>query len=288
MKSPLDNLLAKYTLESADACWQALREITQEIALLGLWRGKFFEHAAFYGGTALRIVHGLPRFSEDLDFSLLNPDQLFRLTPYLHYLQEELQAFGFEVSIDDRSDRNASAIESAFAKGSTRKSFLIMGVSESLIECIAREQQLKIKFEIDTDPPPDFGTEAKFLYLPQPFSVRIFDTPSLFAGKLHAVLARNWKNRVKGRDWYDMVWFVTKGTSASLAHLKARLIQTAHLSTEAVFGQDQAREMLQARIESVNLDAARRDVIPFLKSSRELDIWSKEFFHDVVSRIIFT
>ena len=92
-------MLEKYDLSSADKTYEALREILQEIVLLGLSRAGFFEHALFYGGTALRILYGLDRFSEDLDFSLITPDANFDLSIYENTVIEALHSFGFEVTI---------------------------------------------------------------------------------------------------------------------------------------------------------------------------------------------
>jgi Nucleotidyl transferase AbiEii toxin, Type IV TA system len=289
VKFPLDDLLSRFRLNTVDNALQALREIIQEIALLGLWRGKFFEHAAFYGGTAMRIIHGLPRFSEDMDFSLLLPNLNFKLKPYIPYLEEELHAFGLDVSIVQKIGSADSAIESVFAKINTRTGFLKLGGPPTLVERLSREQIIKVKFEIDIDPPKNFLTETRFLYTPQAFSVRLFDLPSMFAGKLHAAITRTWKTRVKGRDWFDVVWFVGKDVSASLAHFKARLIQTGQLDGQDSFTEKEARELLSRRIESLDIEAAKRDVRPFLtlKDADQLNIWSKDFFLDLAARVKF-
>jgi hypothetical protein len=289
VKTLLDDLLSRYRFTTPNESLQALREIIQEIALVGFWRGKFFEHAAFYGGSALRIVHGLPRYSEDMDFSLMVPSPGFKVSPYFAYVEKELRAFGFDVSIVQRPQNAESAIEGAFVKMNTREGFLTLGVPRPLVERLAREQVLKIKLETDIDPPDDFRTETKYLYVPQAFSVRLFDLPSQFAGKLHAAIARKWKTRVKGRDWFDLVWFVGKGVSASLAHLKARLVQTGHLARQDLLGVNEAREILSGRIITLDIDAAKRDVGPFLRpqDAAQLDIWSKDFFLDLAHRIKF-
>jgi hypothetical protein len=289
MKTLLDDLLSRYPLTTVDESWQALREIVQEIALLGLWRGKFFEYAAFYGGTAIRIIHGLPRYSEDMDFSLMVPRPDFMLRPYFTYVENELRAYGFDATVVQRPDGKASPIESAFVKINTRKGFLSLGVPRSIVERLSREQMLKVKFEIDVDPPGDFQTETKYLYIPQTFSVLLFDLPSLFAGKLHAAIARAWKTRVKGRDWYDLTWFVGKEVVVSLTHLRARLVQTGHLDHQDTLSIHDARELLNKRIHSLDIEAARKDVRPFLKlkDTGQLDVWSKDFFLDLAARVKF-
>lgn len=289
MRSPLDDLLGRYNLTTMDDSRQALREIVQEIVLLGLWRGKFYEHAAFYGGTALRIMHGLPRYSEDMDFSLIRPNPDFVLQAYFSYVEEELRAYGFEVSIEQRSEKKTGAIDSAFVKMNTRTGFFKLGVPGSIVVRVAREQVLKVKFEVDIDPPDNFRTESKYLYMPQAFSVGLFDLPSMFAGKLHAAIARAWKTRVKGRDWYDLVWFAGKDVSVSLPHLRSRLIQTGHVHQKDSFDDKQARELLTRRIESLDIEAAKNDVRPFLtgRDNGQLDVWSNDFFLDLATRVKF-
>ena len=183
----IEQMLARYPARDRH---HAMREVMQEIALAGLQRGGFFDKAAFYGGTCLRIFHDLPRFSEDLDFSLLEADEKFALQPYFAALRAEFSAFGFEVEIVARNKAVKSAVVSAFLKQGT-----------SIYEVrVASQRVLKIKFEVDTDPPGGFATEERLLLQPYSFYVKCYALPDLFAGKLHAVLFRRWKNRVKVRD----------------------------------------------------------------------------------------
>ena len=161
----------------------ALREILQEIALLGLWRSKFFEKAAFYGGTALRILYGIDRYSEDLDFSLLKPMPDFDISRYISALKREVRSFGFEVSVAVREKNAESTVQSAFLKADTLTHLLVIETAEDIARQIPRGQVMKIRIEIDTDPPMGFDTENKFLLQPISFSVRTFVLPDLFAGK---------------------------------------------------------------------------------------------------------
>ncbi len=210
----------------------AAREVVQEIALLGLWRGGFFEHAAFYGGTALRIFHGLRRFSEDLDFTLLADGDDARLDRFLPGLATELESWGFTFEAEAKSSGDATGIESAFLKGNTQLNLLHIGAPEGLTRRLPRNQKVKIKLEMDLDPPVGATTEVKTQLLPTPYQVQLYDQGSLFAGKLHAVLCRGWKSRVKGRDFYDFVWYVGRKTVPNLAHLDARMRQSGHWDGE--------------------------------------------------------
>ena len=196
MNDAIQQMMARYACKTQDDHINALREILQQIALLGLWRGKFFEHAAFYGGTALRVLYGLDRYSEDLDFSLLLPSKAFSLDAYGQTLRREIASFGFEVSFEVRQKTADSAIESAFLKANTAEQLIVIQATPTALH---RHQTLKIKLEIDTDPPAGFETESRTVLLPTPFAVRVYRRPDLFAGKMHAILCWKWKSRVKGR-----------------------------------------------------------------------------------------
>jgi predicted nucleotidyltransferase component of viral defense system len=285
MNEAVRQILANYEIRSVGDSLRALREVMQEIALLGLWRSKFFENAAFYGGTALRVLYGLDRFSEDLDFSLLEKRKNFDLADYSDALKRELASFGFAVEIESRPKPASAAIQSAFLKADTRTQMITVEFDKGLVQKVPRNQVLKIKLEIDVDPPPGFVTEVRYLLRPVPFSVRTFSLPDLFAGKMHAVLYREWKSRVKGRDWYDLVWFAAYHPELHLAHLEQRMRQTRHWQGPAPLKAGELRDLLKRRIDEVDIDQIRREVEPFVKDSAALTIWSKEFFLDVASRI---
>ena len=262
----------------------AIREVVQEIALLGLWRSGFFEEAAFYGGTALRIFHGLNRFSEDLDFSLLEEGGSVRLESALASIRTELAAWGLSFEAESKSSGNRTGIESAFLKGNTRINLLNVGVPEELNRYFPHNQKVTIKLELDTTPPPLASTEVKTHLLPTPFQVRLYDLPSLFAGKLHAMLFRDWKSRVKGRDFYDFVWYISRRVPVNLPHLEARIIQSEEQQTER-FNIDAVQALLKDRIRSVDIAAAAEDVRPFLRDPRELQLWNEEFFMQLIPQL---
>jgi len=270
----VEQMLSRYP---ADERRHALREVMQEIALAGLQRAGFFEKAAFYGGTCLRIFHGLPRFSEDLDFSLLSPEPGFSLAPYFQSMREEFHAFGFEVDIAERQKVAASAVVSAFLKESTS----IYDVR------IASQPQLKIKFEVDTNPPGGFNTLQQLLVQPYSFYVGCFALPDLYAGKLHALLFRRWKNRVKGRDWFDFEWYVQQGAALHLQHLAERARQSGDWH-QAVLSRDDLMALLRARIASLDVQAAKHDVLPFVRKPEALAIWSRDYFLALVEKVVCT
>lgn len=269
----VEQMLGRYPAQERD---HALREVMQEIALAGLQRGGFFDKAAFYGGTCLRIFHGLPRFSEGLDFSLLASDRNLTLAPYFDAMRDEFAAFGFDVEITTPAKSVDSAIVSTFVKKGT-----------SIHDVLVRGQRmLKIKFEVDTDPPPGFGTADRLLVQPYSFYAKCYALPDLHAGKVHALLFRKWKNRVKGRDWFDFEWYVRNAVPLHLAHLEQRARQSGDWEGGAL---DQAgfRHLLQQRIDTLDIEQARADVRPFLRDADALEIWSARYFRDLSDGIVY-
>jgi hypothetical protein len=286
MNAALRSLIARYQPSTSRDWENALREIIQELALLGLWRSKFYEHAAFYGGTALRIFHGLPRFSEDFDFSLLKPSPDFDFKPHLAAVRAELTAFGFSFEVAPRAKRMETAIESAFIKGETRVNLLQIGAPESLRSYFPSSQKLSVRLEIDTDPPTGAEDEVRTQLVPIPYQVRLYTLPCLFAGKLHAILCRNWKSRVKGRDFYDLVWYVGRDTPVALSHLRQRMEQTGHWEPSVPFDLAQLKRLLRKRFEDVDFAQAKGDVRPFIRDADEIALWSREFFDGLADRLL--
>src|SRR5450631_1531476 len=238
--------LEEYKPGNKESALQALREIMQEIALAGLQRSGFFEKAAFYGGTALRIFYGLNRFSEDLDFSLLESNPGFSLDKYLEAIRVEFAAAGMQVSIKEKIKTNKNNIESAFLKSETiwRELVLESIIPQNGLDHVAN---IKIKLEIDTKPPLGFATEEKLLLKPFSFYVKCFSLSDLFAGKMHALLFRKWGNRVKGRDWFDLEWYIQKGIAVNLAHLQIRAEESGNWK-ENILGRDQLIQLLENKI----------------------------------------
>lgn len=271
------------TYESAneDEALSALREIMQEIALAGLSRTDFFKKAAFYGGTALRIFYGLDRYSEDLDFSLLSVDKKFSLEPYFQAIQNEFHSMGMNVSLRTKSKIHKTPIESAFLKSETLwKELVLEDVVEQL--GIRSNKNIKIKIEVDRNPPMHFQTEEKLSLRPFSFYVKCFDLPSLFAGKMHALLFRRWQDRVKGRDWFDMEWYIRKGVSLNLAHFLQRAQDSGDWQ-ESTISKEQFLALLRDKIQNTSIDKVKADVRPFVRNINQLEIWSPQYFQDLVS-----
>lgn len=262
----------------------ALKEVIQEIILCGLSRAGFFKEAAFYGGTALRIFYGLDRFSEGLDFSLLKENQNFDLAKYFPILEKEVKSFGLNVEITEKEKSIDSDIKSAFLKGNTREHMLLFYPNSPLLG-IANNELIKIKFEVDINPPKYANFEPKFKLLPAPYEVNLYDTPSLFAGKLHAVICRSWKNRIKGRDLYDYVFYLSKGTKFNLPHLRERLIQTGTIAPNEALSIENVKTMLIEKFDTIDYNQAKKDVVPFIKDTRSIEIWSATFFKAITQNL---
>lgn len=279
----IESMLKRYDTPDADAYYQALREVMQEIALAGLYRGGFFNKAAFYGGTALRIFHGLERFSEDLDFSLLEKNPDFSLELYFQAINTEFKALGISVDIKAKRKTKVSAIESAFLKGDTRIHELqIQGMYQQSWNL---NRPIKIKFEVDTQPPLGFDTEEKLLLQPFSFYVKCYGMGDLFAGKLHALLYRSWKNRVKGRDWYDFEWYVRNGHSVHLSHFLIRAHESGQLTSIETIDISATKTLMHERIEQIDFEQAKTDVLPFLKEVDSLKVWSQDYFHGLTEKL---
>ena len=285
MNPAIEQMLERYVCQTRDDYVRALREILQQIALLGLWRGKFFEHAAFYGGTALRVLYGLDRYSEDLDFSLLKPSTAFSLGAYGDALRRELASFGFEVSFESRKRNSQSAIESAFLKANTLQQLIIVKAAATVMRPQHAGEVLKIKLEVDTDPPSGFETESRAVLLPVPFAVRAYSLPDLFAGKMHALLCRKWKTRVKGRDWYDLVWYVGHNPQLHLSHLESRLRHSGHWIGQASLTRSDLLDRLRTAIGRLDVDQIRQEMDRYVRDKSSLQLWSREFFLQITEKI---
>lgn len=269
--SVFDRMMSQYKLKTANDRHNATYEVMQQIVLAGLYRGGFFEHAAFYGGTCLRMMHGVERYSEDMDFSLLKKDEAFSLERFFPAIIDECRLMGREVEITRKDKRTFGKVESAFLKDTTD----VYNIS------FQTEKSIKIKIEVDTMPPLQFDTEQQLLLQPFSFMVRCFTLPCLFAGKMHALLFRQWNNRVKGRDWYDFEWYVRTAVPLKFEHLQARVREFNGMDIDI----KQFQAMLTERLSQTDIRQVKDDVLPFVQNPQELDIWSNDYFVQLAQRI---
>ena len=281
MNTAIEQMLRNYNIGNIYDQKNAMKEIMQEIVLCGLSRAGFFQKAAFYGGTALRIFYGLDRFSEDLDFSLETADASFELASYFPVLEKEVKAFGLNVAIVEKEKTRESHIRSAFLKGNTKEHLLLFYDDAQTAGSVARNEVVKIKFEVDINPPAYAAFEHKYRLLPAPYEVKIYDMPSFFAGKIHAVICRAWQSRIKGRDLYDYVFYLSRGISVNQKHLRERLIQSGFIEENAQCTLPEIKKMLYNRFDSIDIAQAKRDVEPFIHDTSLLNIWSADFFKQI-------
>lgn len=276
MADIFDQMLSRYEIRTTDDKRNAMYEVIQQIALAALYRGQFFNKAAFYGGTCLRIFHGLQRFSEDMDFSLLQPDVNFSIENYFDSVEKEFKALGRKIEIVKKIKKRDSNVESAFLKDNTEIYNIQFQTTPSI----------KIKLEIDTNPPLQFQIEHKLLLLPFSFMTPCFTLPGLFAGKIHAFLFRNWRNRVKGRDWYDLEWYIRNNVSLDFNHFLERTRQSENIQIENI-DINRIKELLKEKIAKTNIEMVKADVLPFLKETKDIEIWTTDYFLQLIDMIHF-
>lgn len=266
-----EQMLSRYPMDSVDARRNATYEVLQQVVLSGLYRGGFFSEAAFYGGTCLRIFHGLERFSEDMDFTLLRKDPSFSMEKYFPAIIDECRLLGREVEITLKNKQSFGQVESAFLKDNTN----VYDLS------FRTEKSIKVKIEVDTQPPLQFDTEERLLLQPFSFMTRCLTLPNLFAGKMHALVFRNWKNRVKGRDWYDFEWYVRNSVPLNFHHLQVRIREFNGKELD----RKQFAELLKEKLALADMTQVKNDVRPFLKNANDIDIWSNDYFLQLADMI---
>ena len=239
-----DNMLSAYDLSTEQQKRNAIFEVNQQMILAGLYNGGFFDVATFYGGTCLRIFHGLQRFSEDMDFSLLAPDDKFDFTKYFQPIIDEFAIVGRDVEIKKKDKKNFGKVESAFLKDNTD----VYDIS------FQTDKSIKIKIEVDTQPPLKFRTEQKLLLQPHSFMTRCF-----------------------------VEWYVRHNIPLGFTHLAERtfLFNNEKIEHDAFITQ------LKDRLVSVNINQVKSDVLPFVKNPKELDIWSNDYFVQLADMVKF-
>ena len=285
MNNIIEQMLSQYEIKNTNDEINALKEIIQELVLSGLSRGGFFDEAAFYGGTALRIFYKLDRFSEDLDFALIKPNKNFDLSKYFTYIEKELKSYGLNLEISTKQKSDDSNITSAFLKGDTLEHILKFFPNEENHEYDHLLRNIKIKFEIDIDPPAGATYETQYKLLPSPHQIKLYDKESLFAGKIHAILCRGWKTRTKGRDLYDYIFFIANNSSVNVELIKNKLIESKYIDSKKTFNINILKELLIKKFKDIDYNDAKNDVIPFMSNVDSLKMWSSEFFISITDKL---
>ena len=283
--STIKEMLDLYNPKTLNENKAALREILQSIVLVGLSRADFFKHASFYGGTALRIFYGLNRYSEDLDFTLNYIDETFSLAPYIDSIKIIANSYGLDLDINVKKKEIKSPVESAFPKLNTYQTFINLKLNDELSRLLHKDENIKVKFEIDCNPSLGFNVESKWLDIPEFASIIVLDEPSLFAGKLHALICRNYKNTVKGRDYYDFLFYIKRRIKPNLNYLKNKLIESKKISNEDNFDMDILKQILKERFENVDFNQVKSDAERFVFNNEDLSYYSKELFLDMLNKL---
>lgn len=276
----IENKLKEYNIQSKQDEINALKEIFQEIVLCALSRTDFFKYAGFQGGTCLRILYGLPRFSEDLDFILKAPNAHFAWTPLLHSIQTEFLSYNLNLEAKERNSANA-AIKTAFLKEDSFGKILNLSYKRNVSDI----QKIQIKLEIDTNPALGSEFESQYLDFPFPFTISLQSFPSLFSGKCHALLCRAY---TKGRDWFDFIWYVSRKTSLNYVFLQNALIQTGPWKNQNItIDKTWLIKNLKEKILSTDWNSAKKDVENFLRPAelQSINIWSQNFFLNYLNRL---
>lgn len=281
----VEEMIKQYNPETTEEVKAALKEILHSIVLVGLSRSGFFNKASFYGGTALRIFYGLNRYSEDLDFTLNEKDENFNFEQYFKTINEVALSYGLELEISYKTKKIDSPIESAFAKLNTYQTLIKLKVNSNLTKYLHKDELMKVKFEVDCYPSLGFNVESKWLDNPEYASVNVLDLPSLFAGKIHAILCRTYKNNVKGRDYYDFLFFIRKRVKPNLEFLKNKLIETGKLTINDEFNNDIVKQMLINKIKTVDFAQIKNDAQKFIFKNENLDYFSRELFIDMIQKL---
>lgn len=271
--SIFDEMVEQYHPQNDAERTSVQREVMQKMALAGLNRGGFFNHAAFYGGTCLRIFHGLKRFSEDMDFSLTEKNDQIHIENYFQAIVDEFKMVGMPVEIVKKDKKIFGRVESAFLKEGT----------EAYDIKFQTRKTMKIKIELDTNPPLCFSTEQKLIMQPYSFPIRCFILPDLYAGKMHALVYRAWKRRIKGRDWYDFEWYVRNRVPLDFKHLKERIREFNNNDVS----KEEFMTALREKLANTDINLVKQDVLSYIENDHELDIWSNEYFLQLADMIIF-
>ena len=285
MLTTIEQIVKSYNPSTIDETKAVIREIVQSIVLIGLSRSGFFSKASFYGGTALRIFYNLNRYSEDLDFTLNNVDPDFSIETYTDKIREVALSYGLNLEIMIKNKKTESPIESAFAKLNTYQTFISLKLDNKIISTLHKDEILKVKFEIDCNPSLGFKTETKWLDIPEFAQVVVLDEPSLFAGKLHAILCRNYKNNVKGRDYYDFLFYMKKRIKPNLVYLRNKLIETGKINSSDQFDIDVLKTMLKEQFQKVDFNQVKQDAMRFVFNNEDLSFFSKDLFIQMVDSI---
>lgn len=251
----------------------ALREISQRIILYALSETSFFKNVAFYGGTCLRIFHGLDRFSEDLDFQVTTENYNLKLDEYMSKCKNMLESYGLKASIYSKKEYDEGEIRRRYIK------IPYYDLANEYFEKISmnKEKVISVKIEISTKYIPGANYEMNLLTSPVFSMIYSFDYSSLFSGKLNALLTRNWRERTKGRDYYDYMFYISHNIKFNLDYLKNKLNSSLNIDT-STYTLDIIKNLLKVKFESSDFESIKNDIIPFIDKEYNIDSIDKNMF----------
>ncbi len=253
------------------------KEILQKIILNGLSRGQFFKKAAFHGGTALRILYKLDRYSEDLDFSLFERDPDFKLSKYISYVETEIGSYGLTVTSKVR-DEAPGNIRTGDVRCNLREIVMDIGFPNGWVERLHRDAVVRVKIDVNTEPPEGARYEKFAMNDPLNYYLCALDKPSMFAGKIGAVIARRWGNRIKGRDLYDYLWYVGNGTPINMEYMRSNLVNQDIIGPDDDFDLDRLRQILNDRFDVIDYASALEDVWAYVTDGPMPNDWNPDLF----------
>lgn len=255
----MEKRIAKYS--TYEEKFNSLREFCQLLTLKTLDELGGFKHIAFVGGTALRILYDLNRFSEDLDFCLIGKEN-YSFLDLMTAIEKSLQLYNLDITI---KSKERTGVASAFIKFNS--------VLNDLNLSPYKDKRLMIKFEVDQRPPREYHTQLSVINDEFLIGINHFDLASLFAGKLHAVLCSKY---TKGRDFYDLVWYLSKRVVPNFEFLNNAIMQTENEDRNITV--ENFANILQDKIATTNFDQVKSDVLPFLRDQSELRFFNKAYF----------
>ena len=284
MESKLQEMFLRKGAKTPLQIDMAVKEVLQELILSALSTTDFFGKAAFYGGTSLRIFHGLPRFSEDLDFMVAEPVSI-DFNDYIPEMKRQLSVLGIDVEVSEEERSNPDLV-AGMVKGNTKELYLYMYSEDDLVRSIYKKELIRVKIEISTHYSDKAKKKIWMKNMPYPYSVTLFDLPTLFAGKIHAVLCRGWEGRVKGRDLYDFLFYANRGSTFNLGFLNDKFKMSGY--SERDLTHEEVIERLVERFSTLDYESARKDAMRFIRGKQiwSIDQWCPELFIEMAKELI--
>ncbi len=276
--------IKKYNPQNINEIKNAMKETLQDIILVGLGKSDFFKYISFYGGTSLRMFRELPRFSEDLDFTFIEDNIDFNFDSYLLGVKKEFNIMKINCEIYSKNKNIETSVISRFIKFNLKDLFNISYFDYS--KNIIKDEILTIKVEVETRHIAGAKTEYKLLTYPSFVQVRTFNMETLFASKLIAVLNRKWKARIKGRDFYDYLFYISKNIKVNLIFLENGLKKFGYLRSDEKLSLDKLKESLVNRFNEIDFEEAVKDVVPFVSNDDPfINAFNKDIFISSVDLI---